>query len=87
MQRHPVVSYFGLFDGHGSDIVSKDLEDNFHNFVFDQNVFNNPVSSILDGFNKFDRIINEKLSNTTKNIETGGSCALIAMLIGKTNLT
>jgi hypothetical protein len=87
INKQPVVSYFGLFDGHGGEAVADELKENMHNYLIDDRIFDNPINSILNGFNKMEKNVLEKLCNTTQQIDPSGSCALIAILLGKYPLT
>jgi serine/threonine protein phosphatase PrpC len=82
-QKIPVVSYFGLYDGHGGEAVAEELKENLDNYIIDDNFFNNPINSILDGFSKMEKNILERLRNTTQQIDTSGSCALISIFLSK----
>jgi serine/threonine protein phosphatase PrpC len=83
MSHKPIVSYFGVFDGHGGESVAEVLNENLHNYIIDENIFNNPVNSILNGFSRMEKYIMNRLGNTTEQTDSSGSCALISILLGK----
>ena len=77
-----IISYFGLFDGHGGDKCSIFLKNNFHKILFNLNNFpSNPSESIRDAFlNAENQFFHIAVSNG-KLVDKSGSCATIALII------
>ena len=79
-KAQPVISYFALFDGHNGYEVAECLKESLHNYIINDNIFNNPVNSILEGFTKAESLVLNKMNNNIIN-SSCGSCALISVLI------
>ncbi len=82
MKKEHSVSYFALFDGHNGEEVAEALNENLHNYIIGDNFFNNPVSSILDGFKNIENALSKSNGIFTKC----GSSAIISLLSGKINI-
>ena len=77
-----LISYFGLFSGHGGDKCSQYLKENLDGILFNQTKFpNNVIESIKETFitaeNKFKSIAIQN----GKLVDKSGSSALIALII------
>ena len=77
-----IISYFGLFDGHGGDKCSNFLKNNFHEILFNLNNFPaNPIESIRDAFNNAENQFYHLAVSNGKLVDKSGSCATIALII------
>ena len=77
-----IISYFGLFDGHGGDKCSIFLKNNFHEILFNLNNFPaNPIESIRDAFNNAENQFYHIAVSNGKLVDKSGSCATIALII------
>ena len=77
-----IISYFGLFDGHGGDKCSIFLKKNFHEILFNlKNFPMDPIRSIGDAFKTAENQFYHEAVSNGKLVDKSGSCATIALLI------
>ena len=80
-EKWPPCSFFGLYDSHGGKNCSIFLRDNLHLFITQSPYFPaDPLQAILTGFEKAE---NAFLDLALKKRDKSGSCAIIALVIGK----
>ena len=81
-QHKKIISYFGLFDGHGGDKCSIFLRNKFHEILFNlKNFPANPSESIRDAFNYAENQFYHMAVINGKLVDKSGSCATIALII------
>lgn len=83
--KEPYCSFFGLYDGHGGAACADFLRDNLHQFIVRESCFPaNPESAIRKGFEAAEREFIRICQSKTKLVEKSGSCAVVALIVGKT---
>jgi protein phosphatase 2C family protein 2/3 len=81
-QYQALISYFGVFDGHGGDKCSQFLKENLDRILFNQTMFpNNVIESIREAFKSAESKFRSIAVQNNKLIDKSGSCALIALII------
>ena len=77
-----VISYFGVFDGHGGENCSNFLKDNLDGILFQQTMFpNNVIESVRETFNIVENKFKQRAVQGTHLVDKSGSCAVIALII------
>ena len=77
-----LISYFGIFDGHGGDLCSKFLKKNLDTILFQQTMFpNNVVESVRETFKTAESKFKQMAVQGTRLVDKSGSCAVIALII------
>ena len=77
-----------MFDGHGGSSCADFLRDNLHHYIIkDYNFPANPVEALKNGFEAAEKdfLNNHALTEDGEVADRSGSCAVIAILIGKLN--
>lgn len=87
-QNQKEINYFGIFDGHGGDKVSKFLKDKLHKFFIDKQIEYDP--SKQKSYNKYIHKIYDYVQNKLTAFElpskTCGSTALVIINYPKNNI-
>ena len=82
-----LVSFYGIYDGHGGQDAANMLKDNLHEEILGTKlIISNPPDAIFTGFKNIEKKITSKFlhDNTnihTKMISSSGSCALLLVII------
>jgi len=77
-----LISYFGIFDGHGGDGCSKFLKKSLDGILFQQTMFpNNVIESVRETFKTAETQFKQMAVHGTKLNDKSGSCAVIALII------
>ena len=77
-----LISYFGIFDGHGGENCSKFLKKNLDTILFQQSMFpNNMVESVRETFNIAENKFKQLAIQGGRLIDKSGSCAVIALIV------
>ena len=77
-----LISYFGIFDGHGGDACSKFLKDNLDIILFKQTMFpNNIIESVRETFKTAENKFKQLAVQGTRLVDKSGSCAVIALIV------
>jgi hypothetical protein len=77
-----LISYFGIFDGHGGDNCSKYLKKSLDTILFQQSMFpNNVVESVRETFNTVENKFKQFAVQGTKLNDKSGSCAVISLIV------
>ena len=77
-----LISYFGIFDGHGGENCSKFLKKNLDTILFQQTMFpNNIVESVRETFNIAENKFKQLAIQGGRLIDKSGSCAVIALIV------
>ena len=80
----PICSFFGVYDGHGGTECADFLRDNLHQLVIrDRNFPFNPIEALKCGFQEAERQFTEWAERQPYGLNRSGSCAVVALLIGK----
>jgi len=83
-EEWPLCSFFGVYDGHGGSSCADFLRDNLHQYVIqDKNFPRNPVEAIKRGFEEAERTFKEIAQSSKNDIDRSGSCAIVALIVGK----
>ena len=81
-QYQALISYFGVFDGHGGENCSKFLKKNLDGILFNQSMFpNNVIESVRETFNTAERSFKQFAVQKGALVDKSGSCACIALII------
>ena len=81
-QYDVVISYFGIFDGHGGKTCSTYLKNNLDLILFRQPMFpHNVVDSVRETFKTAENEFRNMAVHGTNLIDKSGSCALIALIV------
>ena len=77
-----LISYFGIFDGHGGDNCSKFLKKNLDTILFQQTMFpNNVIESVRETFKTAESKFRQFAVQGGRLVDKSGSCAVIALII------
>lgn len=78
----PIISYFGLFDGHGGSSCADYLRDNLLNCILKQNDFpEKPIEAIKAGFADAELSFLAFDQNSSASFDRSGSCAIVVLII------
>ena len=81
-QYQALISYFGVFDGHGGDMCSRFLKKNLDGILFQQSMFpNNVIESVKETFTTAERSFKAFAVQNGTLKDKSGSCACIALII------
>ena len=77
-----LISYFGIFDGHGGDNCSNYLKKSLDTILFKQSMFpNNVVESVRETFNTVENNFKQFAVKGNKLADKSGSCAVISLIV------
>ena len=77
-----LISYFGIFDGHGGDACSKFLKANLDMILFNQTMFpNNIVESVRETFKTAESKFKQLAVHGSHLKDKSGSCAVISLIV------
>ena len=83
----PACSFFGVYDGHGGAMCADFLRDSLHQYVIqDGNFPRNPAEALRRGFAEAERAFTEIALQQRPDIDRSGSCAIVTLIVGRTNL-
>jgi protein phosphatase 2C family protein 2/3 len=82
VEKWPLCSYFGVYDGHMGKECCNFLRDNLHNFIIQDDSFpSDPAHALIQGFSKAEEeFLNYSRESNTKS----GSCAIVVLIVKKT---
>jgi len=79
----PNCSFFGIYDGHGGSKCADFLKDKLHKFIIgNRNFPQDPERALREGFEEAELEFLE-FAQSFKLVEQSGSCAIVALIIGK----
>jgi protein phosphatase 2C family protein 2/3 len=82
VDKWPMVSYFGVYDGHMGKECCSFLRDHLHNFIIQDEFFpSDPSHALINGFSKAEE---EFLRQAEQTSSRSGSCAIVILIVNKT---
>ena len=77
-----LISYFGIFDGHGGEKCAKFLKNNLDGILFQRTMFpNNVIESVRETFETVENNFRQQAVQNGKLVDKSGSCALISLIV------
>lgn len=78
----PLISYFGVFDGHGGSLCAEFLRDNLLDYIVNQAKFpDHPTEAIKAGFDEAENAFLAYVQRQTGSYDRSGSCAIVVLII------
>ena len=82
--KHPKISYFGIYDGHGGNKCSNFLQEKLHTFLFNSQYFPMyTLQAIYESYSKAEEEFKAIAFDTINNklLDKSGSCSISILLI------
>mmetsp|Transcript_25120 Transcript_25120/g.44026 ORF Transcript_25120/g.44026 Transcript_25120/m.44026 type:complete len:394 (+) Transcript_25120:49-1230(+) len=84
-ENWPLISYFGVFDGHGGSLCAEFLRDNLLDYILKQPSFpETPVEALKSGFDEAENAFLSYVVHQSGSYDRSGSCVNVVLVIKDT---